>query len=160
MQITKSIEGKDKLFFGTRKEDGSTIYITKPSFDCGRYWSFGYLGNSSEHYHLSSYQKKQHYLKLADGTYKLLTEKRNINMFDALLFDYDLSAKIKANLWSFCEQAETIYNLKKVAEIAHIGGSHYTTHPLKNLLKGFDGGQIKSVLLPQLLQRFWDDFSE
>ena len=158
MQIITKIEGKEKTFFGTRKADNASIYITKPSFDCQWYWSFGYLGNSKEHYHLSSYQEKEHFFKLADNTTKLITERRNINMYDALLNDYELSEKIAANLWGFCEQVSTIYSLKEVSEIAHRGGSHYTTHPLKTVLKGFDSAQINSVLLPQLLQRFWNDF--
>lgn len=61
--------------FGTRKEDGQLIMLRAPSWDCEWYWGFGYLGNKNEHYHLSSYQEKSHYLKLHDGTHKYLTEK-------------------------------------------------------------------------------------
>ena len=78
--MTKTINGKDKVFFGTRKEDNRRIYISKPPFDCGWYWGFGYLGNSREHYHLSSYAQKTHYFQFADGSHKLLTEKRNKSM--------------------------------------------------------------------------------
>ena len=72
------ISGKKNVFFGTRKCDNKTIYITKPSWECGWYWSFGYLGNSNEHYHLKGY---------SNG--------RNISMYDALLNDYDLNENIK-----------------------------------------------------------------
>jgi hypothetical protein len=81
-------------------------------------------------------------------------------MYDCLMEDYDLSPVIKDDLWSFCEQASTIYSLKEIAEVFNLGGSHCTTHPLKNDIKGFDGGKVVNELLPKLLQKFWDDFSK
>lgn len=158
--FTKTISGREKFLLGKRKDDGASIFMTKPSFDCGWYWSFGYLGNKDEHYHLSGYSQKSHYFQLKDGTYKHITEDRNKNMYDCLLEDYDLEPQVKDNLWSFCEQASTIYNLKEIAEIFNRGGSHFTTHPLQSMIKGFDKSAIVNELLPALLQKFWDDFSE
>lgn len=154
----KEITGNDKIFFGVRKSDNIKIYMSKPSFDCNLYWSFGYLGNKNEHYHLSDYNNKTHFLTLKDGSHKLITEARNMNMHDCLMEDYELNPTIKTNLWSFCEQAATIYALKEIAEIFR-GGSHFAAHPLKASIQGFDEGKIVNELLPQLLQKFWDDFS-
>lgn len=156
----KTINGKEKIFFGTRKSDNARIYMTKPSFDCGWYWSFGYLGNSQEHYHLDSYQQKQHVFKLSDGSYKLITEKRNKNMYDCLAEDYMLNAAISDNLWQFCEQAITIYRFKEIAEIYHRGCSHFTTNDCKDIIKSEE--KYKDIVfhvLPVLLQTFWDTFS-
>jgi len=109
-----------KVFFGDRKEDGSAIYLSAPSWDCGWYWSFGYLGNSREHYHLSSF---------ANG--------RNINMFDALKADYHLCKSLQEDrmLWLFCELAQTAYSLKETAAVLRRGGSHYTDNPCKEIVK-------------------------
>lgn len=130
----ETINGKSKVFFGTRKSDGERIYLSKPSFDCGWYWSFGYLGNSREHYHLSGY-----------------TDGRNINMHDALLADYDLNENIKNNLWTFTELAVTAYTLKETAEVLGRGGSYYATNPCKCIITNeAEAKRINEVVLPAI----------
>lgn len=143
-----------KFFFGTRKEDGARVYLSKPTWDCGWYWSFGYLGNRDEHYHLSIYQTKELALKLADGTGTLLTEKRNKCLKDCLMEDYDLNPLILANIWKFCELALTAYSLKETAEVLGRGGSHMTTNPCQELIKNPEEvKRINEVVLPAI---FWE----
>ena len=123
-----------KVFFGTRKEDGKKIYLSPPSWDCGWYWGFGYLGNRDEHYHLSGYQ---------DG--------RNINMYDALSGDYDLNPLIAKDVWSFCELVKTAYTLKETAEVLGRGGSHYTTNVCADIVKNEDEvKRINEIVLPAI----------
>jgi len=132
-----------KTVFGRRKSDGVQVYITSPSWDCGWYWSFGYLGNKDEHYHLSGY---------ADG--------RNINMYDALLADYDLNPKLLgevdkfgsySRLWTFCELAKTAYLLQETAEVLGRGGSHYSNNPLREVIKNTgEVERINKVVLPAI----------
>ena len=156
-KMIKLIDGKDKVFFGKRKSDGAMISMDKPVFDCGWYWGFGYLGNSREHYHLSGYQSVDHFLTLADGSYKSFTEKRNINMYDALITDYDLSEAIKKDLWQFCELVTTIYTLKAIAETHSRGGSHFTTNNCQDILK--DNELYKKYtfdLIPKVCQELWN----
>lgn len=137
----KAITGKDKIFFG-KDVDGQNIYLTKPSWDCGWYWGFGYLGNSKCHYHLSGYKNG-----------------RNINMHDALLQDYELNPVIKDNLWQFCEQVLTIYALKEMAKVLGRGGSHMITNKHKDFIQDKDYADKINEKLQFLLQSFWDDFS-
>lgn len=140
-------------FFGTRKSDNRKIYISKPSWDCDWYWGFGYLGNKHEHYHLSSYAEKTHCLKLEDGKYKVFTENRNINMYDALNEDYELSKNIKNNLWIFCELVKTAYTLKETAEVLGRGGSHYTTNPVAETIKNKEEvNRINKEVLPAIFE--------
>ena len=133
--MTNYTANKERYFFGTRKEDGERIYITMPTWDCGSNWSFGYLGNRNEHYHLSGYQHQQRVFNDKDKGFVVLTEKRNINMHDALLADYDLADNIKDNLWLFCELALSVYTLKEAAEVLGRGGSHMTKNPCENVIK-------------------------
>ena len=124
----------EKVFFGIRKSDNERIYLTMPSWDCGWYWGFGYLGNKNEHYHLSGY---------ANG--------RNINMYDALLADYDLNENIKTNLWCFCELFKTAYALKETAEILGLGGSNYTANPCKDIIINKEEiKRINDIVLPAI----------
>lgn len=152
--MNTQINGKDKVFFGTNKETNERIYISKPSWDCDWYWGFGYLGNKNCHYHLDAYQSKDQCFKLEDGSYKVLTEKRNICMYDALLEDYNLNPKIKKNLWEFCELVLTAYTLKKTAETLGRGGSNMTTNPCADLIKNPEEvKRINEVVLPAVFNK-------
>jgi hypothetical protein len=152
-----NIEGKDKVFFGKRLEDGAAIYISKPTFDCNHYWSFGYLGNKNEHYHLSGYQNQNVVAYDKEGKFKSFVEKRNINMVDALEKDYDLDTHIKENIWEFCELALSIETLKKSAALFQTGGSNLTSNPIRETLKvKSQVDLINKDLLPKQLQAFWD----
>ena len=134
------INGLNRVFFGQRKSDKERIYLDKPTFDCEWYWSFGYLGNRNEHYHLIS-----------------ITENRNKHMYDCLKEDYLLNNKIYQNLWEFCELSQTIYTLKDSAELFHIGGSHITTNPhQKQLKRKVYERTVNEKLLPQQIQTLWN----
>ena len=149
-----------KFFFGTRKSDGAKIYLSAPTWDCGWYWSFGYLGNYREHYHLSNYQAKDHYFKLADGSIKLVREKRNICMRDALLEDYKLNPVLASNLWVFCELALTAYALKETAEVLNRGGSHMTKNPCDKIIQNKEEvDRINKIVLPAIFAEIEKLFS-
>ena len=121
-------------FFGIDVNSEEKIYLRAPSWDCGWYWGFGYLGNNRTHYHLSGY---------ANG--------RNINMYDALKEDYKLNKNIEDNLWLFCELVKTAYALKETAEVLGRGGSHYTDNPVKDIIKNEEEVErINGVVLPAI----------
>lgn len=157
-----------KHFFGTRKDDDAKIYIDGPEWQCGWYWSFGYLGNAREHYHLSGYQSKSHFLKLEDGSHKLLTEKRNKCMYDCLKEDYDLNPKLLEgksdyanNLWTFCELALSAYALKETAEVLGRGGSHMTSNPCQDVIKNNEEvKRINGVVLPAIFDAIEELFNK
>lgn len=137
------ITGKDKILFGTNKETNEKIYLEKPTWDCGWYWSFGYLGNKHCHYHLSNYAKG-----------------RNIHMYDALINDYDLNDAIKSDLWEFCELAKSIYIMKESAELLGRGGAHYTNNPMKDIIQDKEyTTKLNDDVLPKVMQFFWNKFS-
>lgn len=145
----------NKVFFGRRKSDKAMIYLSAPSWECGRYWGFGYLGNYREHYHLSGYQNRQVLLKNAEGNQTdVIREQRNKNMYDCLLEDYELNPKIKDNLWLFCELVMTAYALKETAEVLGRGGAHYTENPAKDTIKNPDEvKRINEVVLPEIFNK-------
>lgn len=155
--MLSNIGGKDRVFLGTHKGTNEKIYLSKPSFDCEWYWGFGYLGNKDCHYHLSDYDNKDRLLYNDSEETVLVTEKRNINMYDALLADYNLSPAIEKNLWVFCELALSIYTLKDCAELFSQGGSHMTTNPDRSKLKSttmYD--RLTYDLIPMQCQTLWD----
>ena len=137
-KITTLLQQAPKTrFFGKDKKTGEHIY-------CGWYWGFGYLGNESCHYHLSSYQNG-----------------RNINMYDALKEDYQLAPQIEKNLWLFCELAITAYSLKETAEVLGRGGSHMSVNPLCDLIKNPEEvKRINELLLPSIFEEIEKIFNK
>jgi hypothetical protein len=72
----KTISDYNKILLG--KNNGQDIYLSPPSWDCGWYWGFGYLGNNNCHYHLSG-----------------LNKGKNQNLFDAIKEHFGDSFKLK-----------------------------------------------------------------
>jgi hypothetical protein len=97
------------------------VFLRRPSWDCGWYWGFGYLGN---HFHL-------------DGLDFMGSALSNKSLYDQIkaFFGDSLSIKDDKALWKFCEVAKTIYTLKESACLFQLGGAHYSTNPDKEALQ-------------------------
>jgi hypothetical protein len=121
--------------------EGEAIYISPPSWDCGWYWGFGYLGNRHCHYHL-------------DG----LSAGKNQNLYDAMREHFGDSLTIPSEkLWEFCELAKTAYSLKETAEVLGRGGSHYSHNPCEELVKNpIETARINEVVLPAIFNAIND----
>lgn len=127
-----------KLFIG--ENDGEKIYLSAPSWDCGWYWGFGYLGNKNCHYHV-------------DG----LNAKENINLFDAFKKHFGSSLVVRdSQLWVLCELFKTFYTLKEAAEVLGRGGSHFTTNPCSELIINKDEvTRINTIVLPAIFDEIY-----
>lgn len=103
-----------KVFLGVNK-DKERIWLSPPSWDCGHYWGWGYIGNDGLHYHLSSLFKTK-------------------NMHDGLMEEFPIgfTSISDKDLWTFCELIRTFYHFREIAEVYNRGGSHYTTNPIKD----------------------------
>ena len=111
------------------------VNLRRPSFDCDWYWGFGYLGNRRCHFHL-------------DG----LREGENIHLYDAIKkrFGDTFVIQNSGRLWKFVEVVKTVYTLRKSAELFHLGGSHCTSNPDRDMLKRPDlWEEINRVLIPR-----------
>lgn len=116
------------------KHNDERIYLSPPSWDCGWYWGFGYLGNRNCHYHM-------------DGLMK------DTNLFDGIKkhFGDTLTIKNDSDLWQFCELMGTFYTLKEAAEVLWRGGSHYTTNPITDKIKNEkEVARINNEVMPAL----------
>lgn len=125
--------------------DGRAIFFRVPSFDCDRYWGFGYLGNSQCHFHL-------------DSLHTMNKDCSNLHMFDQIkkFFGESLTITDDNDLWKFCELSRTIYTLKSTAELFHMGGAHVTHNPDINSLKNPEmENYINVVLIPSQIRHLW-----
>lgn len=125
--------------------DGRVVMLRVPSFDCGWYWGFGYLGNSHCHFHLDHLESMDP--KLA-----------NENLYDQLIGLFGDSLTIpREKLWTFCEIVKTVYTLKEAAEVFGRGGSHYTKNPDKDALTIPEYvDRINNELIPMQIRSLWE----
>lgn len=93
--------------------DGEAVYLTKHSWDCGWYWSFGYLGNSNCHFHFDSL------LHIKDGKGGIKYEPKD------LFLDTKIGAK---DWWIMRDLFVQAYALKNCSEVYRYGG-HQTSVP-------------------------------
>jgi len=133
----KLLRDYPKLFIGMNGNE--RIFLSPPSWDCGWYWGFGYLGNMNCHYHV-------------DGLSK------NKNLYDAFKEHFGKSLMIRdSQLWTVCELFKTFYILKETAEVLGRGGAHYTTNPCKDIIINKDEtDRINNVVLPAVFDALYN----
>lgn len=129
----------DKVYIG--ENGGKREYLFAPSWDCGWYWGFGYLGHEDLHHHVDS----------------ISTSK---NLYDALTEYYGDSLVLKEDkLWTFCELMRTYYILKDTAEALGRGGAHYSTNPCEDIIKnGAEVKRINETVMPALFNEVYKLF--
>jgi len=127
-----------KIYIG--RNENENIYLSAPSWDCGWYWGFGYLGNKNRHYHV-------------DG----LNRYKNIDLFDAFNKHFGASLVVReSQLWRLCELFKTFYTLKETAEVLGRGGSHFTTNPCAAIIKNSDEvTRINTIVLPAIFEEIY-----
>jgi len=145
-----TLSNYEKVLIGVNA--GQKIYLSPPSWDCGWYWGFGYLGNKNCHYHVDGLTTHEWY-----DTEKGCFRSERLNMFDGFRKHFGDSFQItNADLWTLCELFETFYTLKKTAEVLGRGGAHYTTNPACDLIKNpAEVVRINEIVLPQIFEEIY-----
>jgi hypothetical protein len=125
-----------KIYIGTANNE--KIYLSAPSWDCGWYWGFGYLGNNNCHYHVDGLSKDK-------------------NLFDSFKEHFSQHLIVRdSQLWTLCELFKTFYSLKEAAEILGRGGAHYTTNPCKDVIINTEEvNRINSTVLPAIFEEIY-----
>lgn len=132
----KTLRNYTKKLIG--KNHNENIYLDAPSWNCGWYWGFGYLGNRNCHYHF-------------DGLNK------NKDLHGAIIEHFGSSLQIRtSDVWVFAELIKTFYNLKNTAELLGSGSSHLTSNPCKDLIINKDEvKRINEIVLPSVFDEIY-----
>lgn len=138
------------IFIG--ENNGEKIYLTSPSWDCGWYWGFGYLGNKNSHYHIDGLKKHKTY-----NFEKKCFEYEFTNLFDGFKKHFGNTLVIRdSQLWTLCELLQTFYTLKETAEVLSKGGSHYTSNPAKDkIINKTEVNRINNEVLPAIFEEIY-----
>lgn len=142
--LNGTLKGTQKHYIWTNEWE--RIYLSAPSWDCGWYWGFWYLGNRNCHYHLNGLTKIETY-----NTEKKVFEYEFVNLYDWIKKHFtDLQITDK-KLRTFCELVSSAYKLKETAEVLGRGGSHYTNNPCQDIIKNeAEAKRINEVVLPAI----------
>lgn len=143
------------VLLGESKEFGGNVYLVAPEVESGWFWSFGYLErwNSScddidFHSHLDDELNRQ-VVNWRDGMKALFTKEDGATGLIPALQD-------DGTLWTFCEIAASIYQLKETAEFLLRGGSHITRNPCKELIQNpTEVHRINAVVIPALIDELY-----
>ena len=114
------------------------IFLTAPSWDCGWYWGFGYLGNNNCHYHINGLDK-------------------NKDLHTAITEHFGDSFVIRpSDSWTFAELMNSFYKLKETAEVLGRGGSHLSTNPCKDIIiNKKEVERINNIVLPHIFDEIY-----
>lgn len=129
----------DTIYLGVLKQGasdhgGESIRITKHQWDCGWYWSFGYLGNRNLHFHFESFLKTQ--AKTASELFESTT-----------ICDSDW--------WVIRDLFVQAYALQAAAEVYRHGG-HQTSRPgITDMIKNLDMAATLNKDLEKVLDAVW-----
>lgn len=135
----KTLSNYPKQIFLGKNQNEST-YLSAPSWDCGWYWGFGYLGNKNCHYHVDGLERSE-----------------NCNLFDAFKKHFGKTLIVRdSQLLTLCELFKTFYTLKETAEVLERGGSHMTSNPCKDLIiNKSEVERINNIILPQIFEEIY-----
>jgi hypothetical protein len=138
------------LYIGMNNDE--KIYLSAPSWDCGWYWGFGYLGNRNCHYHVNDLNKHEEY-----NFEKKCFEYEFTNLFDGFKKHFGNTLIVRdSQLWILCELFKTVYSMKESAEVFGSGGSHYTTNPAKDIILNKEiTDRINGIILPALFEEIY-----
>lgn len=147
---------KSKIYLGTVNNE--RIYLSAPSWDCGWYWGFGYLGNMNCHYHVDGLTKIKNY-----NFEKSVWEYEFVNLYDGFKKHFGDSFIVKndSDIWTLAELFKTWYTLKETAEVLGSGSAHMTTNPCKDIIINKDEvTRINGIVLPQIFEEIYKILSK
>lgn len=129
---------------------GLKVYLQKPSWDCGWYWGFGYL---------EGYRNYAHDCDISIH-WDSIVKDSNENAFDAMKHYFKELTISDDSLWLLCDYMKSFYTLKEMAELCHIGNSHYTETSNISFKDEELYNKINKELLPKLFKEIEKLFLE
>ena len=129
-----------------------SIFLSPPSWNCGWYWGFGYLGNDDCHYHVDGLTKIETY-----DFEKKVRQYKFVNLKDGFDLHFGKSYTIRpSHRWTFAELFKSFYQLQSTAEMFGRGGCHLSSNPCQEFIKDESKAfEINSAILPEVFDRIY-----
>lgn len=143
-EFNKILLGKAKADAGTFT-DGKNIWLEKHKWTCGWYWSFGHVGNKSNHksghFHFDSLL----YIKDGKGSFKYCAS----DLFEST----NITDK---EWWVIRDLFVQAYALRKAAEVYWYGGNQTTEVGVTDIIKSMKRAAQINADLAKVLDTVWD----
>ena len=133
MKQTQSYDPK-KDYLGVT---GELLKLDRHKWDCGWYWSFGYIGNHKLHTHSSIFIKH------------LLWHSAD-EVFSSSIFEKD------SDFWTFKDLLTQAYALQKCAEVYKRGGHCRSKEGVTDCIQSVDMAKKLNADLEKVLDNMWD----
>lgn len=148
--MTKIKRNYPKVLLGYNENE--PIYLDPPSWDCGWYWGFGYLGNKNCHYHIDGLTKVSKY-----NSDKKVFEYSFYDLKSGIDLHFGESYIIRqSDRWTIAELFKNFYDLQKTARLLEHGGSALTTSPCKNIIiNKEEADRINETVLPSVFDEIY-----
>jgi hypothetical protein len=145
-KVVKHAFGKDVYLLGIDKE-GIAYWLEQPTWDCGWYWGCGYVETYTNNLQ-PDYSKDINSHEHFDS--KFLGE----NMFDYWHEFFEESTLNDQEIWLLWDYMQSIYTLKRTAELFSRGHSHITEQSMCEAVKDTElCKRINEQMLPALFER-------
>ena len=134
--------GKKYYLIGTK--DGEDMYLEQASFDCQWYWGLGYI---------ETFTNKRHPERSAD-----ISSHSHFNLEFPHYTDFmDLDAPYtESEKWKIYEIMRSLYTAREYSDMIHIGGSHFTSNPAKDIIQDdAEYKRINEVVIPAMLEELY-----
>ena len=155
MENTKELKKKTarafnkKIYLLGQDQDGINYYLEAPSWDCGRYWGFGYIEtytNNNNPAKAKDIRTHQHF--------DTLFFKGNKCAYDVFKEFFTRTTLSDNEIWLLLDYMQTFYTLRESAELFGIGYSYYTEKAKLDTLKNTElVNKINDDLLPVLFEK-------
>lgn len=145
----KKILNKFGLHFRLGYGNGTTVYIERPSWDCGWYWGFGYLHtytNNNCPERSKDISCRTHFDTTFTSYETLFPGRENSLLDKSVLTDKET--------WKLYELFKTAYTMRNYSDLLHTHGAHVTTNPCADII-GNDNEyrRINADVLPEIFKQ-------
>jgi len=142
--------GKDVFLLG-KDQDGIAYWLQEGKFDCDWYWGLGYVETFTTNNSPSTSRDIS-----SHSHFDSMFFKKDKNGYDEIKEFFTEVTFTNNELWKLLELMKTLYTLKEYSDTIYRGGSHYTTNPLKDLIKNdAEYERINKTVIPALLQEVY-----
>lgn len=143
-------DGHNYFLLGKDKE-GIYYWLREGDWQCGWYWGIGYVNaftNNKRPEVAKDIQSHQHFDKLFLDAGSSCFEYFKILLVETCLND--------SEIWILLELMQSIYTLKKVAELYQLKGSGITLNPCEDFLDNeVERMKINEVIIPAMLDEVY-----
>lgn len=148
--------GNKYHYLGTGK-DGQNFWLQEATFDCGWYWSIGYVEsftNNKKPWMSRDIEQHTHFDYLMEQ--QIYPNGTRMNWWDGFKNVFDNTLLTDSELWTVIEIMKSLYTARAYSDMLHRGGSHYTSNPVSEVIKNeAEYERISKVVVPALSEKLY-----